>query len=111
MSCPAAENVVGSAVLTTVNAGVWVAVTVAVVVGEVTGSPFGSTPVADAVLVTDPASTSAWVVVYVAVHVIDSPGANETGVAGQVAVALSSATVNGADTGSVERRVGKEGHA
>src|SRR5579862_3229079 len=36
---------------------------------EVTACVYGSTPDAVAVLVTDPASTSAWVAVYVPVHV------------------------------------------
>ena len=42
----------------------------------VTSVPSGSVPVTVAVLATAPASTSAWVSVYVAVHVVDSPGAS-----------------------------------
>ena len=53
------------------------AVTVSVSVGEV-AVPF----VAEATLVTEPASRSAWVIVYDAVHVIDAPGAR-LAVAGQ----------------------------
>jgi hypothetical protein len=41
----------------------------------VTLVPDGAVPVAVPVLERDPASTSAWVVVYVAVHVSDAPGA------------------------------------
>ena len=49
---------VGVAVLTIERAGLWTAVTVSVSVGEVT------TPlVAEAMLVTEPASMSAWVMV------------------------------------------------
>ena len=53
----------GSAVLTTVSAGAGVAATAAVDGGEVTVPPPGAVPVAVAVLVTCPASTSAWVTV------------------------------------------------
>ena len=50
---------------------------------------------AEAMLVTEPASRSAWVTVYDAVQVIDAPGAR-LAVAGQdSSVALSSLTVNG----------------
>ena len=53
--------------------------------------------VAEATLVTEPASRSAWVIVYDAVQVIDAPGAR-LAVAGQASsVALSSLTVNGPD--------------
>ena len=53
--------------------------------------------VAEATLVTEPASRSAWVIVYDAVQVIDAPGAR-LAVAGQdSSVALSSLTVNGPD--------------
>jgi len=38
--------------------GFWSAVTVSVSSGEVTGSPFGSVPVASAMFVTDPALRS-----------------------------------------------------
>ncbi len=53
--------------------------------------------VAEAMLVTEPESRSAWVIVYDAVQVMKSPGAR-LAVAGQVSsVALSSLTVNGPD--------------
>ena len=66
--------------------------TVSVSVGEVV-VPF----LAEATLVTEPESRSAWVIVYDAVHVIDAPGAR-LAVAGQdSSVALSSLTVNGPD--------------
>ena len=54
-----------------------------------------------AVFVTEPAFMSAWVIVYEAVQVTDSPGSREALPfptelsAGQVTVALSSATVTG----------------
>ena len=41
-----------------------------------TGDPVGGVAVAEAVLATWPASMSACVIVYVAVHVVDSPGAS-----------------------------------
>ena len=49
---------------------------------EITAGPLGGVPEADSVLMIDPAFTSAWVMVRVALHVVDSPGANV--VAGQV---------------------------
>ena len=55
---------------------VWV---IGVVVDElldVTAGPVGGVPDADAVLMIDPAFTSAWVIVRVAVHVLDDPGAS-----------------------------------
>ena len=43
---------------------------------DVTGGlPLGGVAEADAVLMIDPAFTSAWVIVRVAVHVVDVPGA------------------------------------
>ncbi len=45
----------------------------------------GGTPVAVAVLVVDPRSTSAWVSVYVAVNVVESPGARVATEAGVIA--------------------------
>ena len=45
-------------------------------VADVTTGPEGGVPDAVAVLVTTPAFTSAWVIVRVAVHVVDAPGAN-----------------------------------
>ena len=40
---------------------------------DVTTSPSGARPVTDATLSTEPASTSAWVIVYVAVQVVAAP--------------------------------------
>ena len=59
---PAAEKLAMLADFTKPIAGVWVAVTV-VVSWPVTGGPVGGVPVAVPVLVIEPASTSAWVVV------------------------------------------------
>ena len=58
---------------------------------EVTSVPFGSVPVTVAVLSTTPAFTSARVSVYVAVHVVDSPGAS-------VVTGQSTAPTNGSST-------------
>ncbi len=89
-------TVVGLAVLTMVSAGAAVAVTVAVDAGEVTVAPAGVFPAAVAESLIDPASTSACVAVYDAVHVVDAPGANVvtghdtvTAVAGAVAVSVT----------------------
>lgn len=41
---------------------------------DVTGEPDGGVPLAFAVLLTDPAFTSAWLMIRVAVHVVDAPG-------------------------------------
>ena len=83
---------VGVAVFTIVNAGDCTAVTVSVSVGEVDRAVAGRGDVGHR-----PASRSAWVIVYDAVHVIDAPGAR-LAVAGQdSSVALSSLTVNGPD--------------
>ena len=66
---PAADTVVGVADLVTVNAAVCVAGTVTDDGGDTGGvTPAGGVPVAVAVLVTEPASTSACVTVYVAVQ-------------------------------------------
>src|ERR1700733_6457064 len=62
----------------------------------VTLVPAGEVPVAVAVLVMAPLSTSVWVVVYVAVHVSEAAGANC--VAGQLMAdrpAMGSVTVTG----------------
>ena len=75
--------------MTIVKARVWTANTVRLTVGEVV-VPF----VALAALVTDPSSRSARVIEYDAVQVIEARGAS-VAVAGQLVVALSSATLNG----------------
>src|SRR5664280_1212637 len=89
MVAPTALYVVGVAVLTIVSAGLATAVTVSVSVGEVT-VPF----VAEATFIREPASSSAWVIVKLAVQVIEAPGARLV-VVGQLVVALLSLTVNG----------------
>ena len=60
---------------------------------EVTAVPAGLRPVAVAVLVIAPASTSAWVIVYgvVVVQVVDAPGASV--VAGQVVAPTLASTI------------------
>ena len=75
--------------MTIAKARTWTAITVRLTVGEVV-VPL----LALAVLVSEPASRSAWVIVYEAAQVIEASGAS-VAVRGQVAVALSSATVNG----------------
>jgi hypothetical protein len=69
-------NDVGDADFTIDSPGAVVAGTVFSLGGDVCGWSFGSSPVTVAELKTDPASTSACVVTYVAVHVVDAPGAS-----------------------------------
>ena len=74
----------GEALLVSVKPGVCVAVIVAVVFGLAVGPEW-----ADAVFVTLPAFTSAWVVVYEPVQVIEAPGVKPpAGKAGQVTEAI-----------------------
>ena len=81
---PTALNEVVVVPFATVSAGDWIAVMVAVVVGDV-----ASPDVPDAVFVTEPASTSACVVVYVPEHVMEAPGAKPPdGSAGHVTEAI-----------------------
>jgi hypothetical protein len=68
--------VVGEAVFSNARLGADVTATVADDGAEVTAGPVGGVPDAVAVFVIEPASTSAWVTVYVPVHVADAPGAN-----------------------------------
>ena len=75
MTVPAAAKPLTSADLTMPIEGLGTAETVALDVA-VTAGPVGGVPAAVAVLTTWPASTSAWVVVYVAEHVTDAPGAS-----------------------------------
>ena len=71
-------------------------VTLSATGGDVTGFPAGSDPVAVATFVTEPASRSACVIVWLAVHVIVSPGAKVAGAPGQFSsVAMSSSIVIG----------------
>ena len=72
---PAAAKVVGTAVLATVIAGLRAMVTVAVS-ASVTVGPAGGVPAAVATLTIEPASMSACVTVYVAVHVVAAAGAS-----------------------------------
>ncbi|VXB13772.1 conserved hypothetical protein [Massilia sp. 9I] len=62
--------------MSTVSAGAGFAGTVTVDGGESTGVPPGGVPVAVAEFDVDPRSTSACVNVYVAVKVVDPPGAS-----------------------------------
>ena len=83
MDAPAgAVSVVIATVLVSVMVLVWLIGVVVDELLEVTAGPLGGVAVADAVLMIDPAFTSAWVMVRVAVHVVDPPGANV--VAGQL---------------------------
>src|ERR1700744_3183498 len=95
MTVPAAVKLAGSADLARGMAGVCVAVIVTVD-WAVTPGPLGGGPVAVPVLGRLPASTSAWVVVYVAVHVSLAAGTSEA--APQMIVdspGIGSATVTG----------------
>nr|WP_238579612.1 hypothetical protein [Agreia bicolorata] len=74
----------GSADFTIVKPGAGFAVTTALDGGDVTGVPSGGVPVDVAVFVIEPASTSACVATYDAVHVTDAPGANDAAPAGHV---------------------------
>src|SRR6478752_584387 len=74
MTSPTAAYVWGSALLTSVRAAVCVACAVAVSVAGVSVPPAG-VPSAVALLVTVPASRSAWVTVWTAVQVVVSVGA------------------------------------
>ena len=79
-----------------VTAGVGVIVTVADDGSDVTAGPVGGVPDTVAVLAMLPASTSACVATYVAVHVVEAAGANV--VTGQV-------TVNAGPAGAVRTSV------
>ena len=98
MVCPAVEKEVGDADLTTVIAGDGTPWTVAEDGAEVIGWLAGVWPVAVAVLRTDPASTSAWVTVYVAVQVTEAPG---TSAATEPARASATTTPGQVTTGRV----------
>ncbi|MFF3443374.1 hypothetical protein [Streptosporangium sp. NPDC002721] len=73
---PAAATVLGDAVFNSARPGAGAAVTVAVDGADVTAGPVGGVPDATAVFTITPASTSACVVTYVLVHVVDACGAN-----------------------------------
>src|SRR5450759_4199832 len=93
MTSPTALYVDGVAVLTSVRAGFWAAM----IVSEASGA-VASSPLALAVSLKEPASRSAWVMVWVPVHTIDAPGARlATGMAG-MQVKPSSAGTSLTDT-------------
>src|ERR1700733_9809896 len=92
MISPAALYVAGNADFTRWMPGAGIAVTVSSAGGLVTASSLGVVPVAVAALVTWPASTSAWVAVYVAVQVAVSPVAIVDGVHGMGPAMRSSVT-------------------
>src|SRR5690348_3147110 len=82
MVWPAALTVGGDADFCSVSALVTATATIAVDEVDVTVPPLGFTAVAMAELVIAPLSMSAWMTVYVAVHVVVAAGASEP--AGQV---------------------------
>src|SRR2546422_978788 len=90
MVWPAALYVAGLALLARVSALVWVAVTVALAGAEV--APL---PEAVAVLVIEPASRSACVIVWVFVQLVDAPGASGPLPQGLIVPSLSSLTEKG----------------
>jgi hypothetical protein len=81
---------------------VWVAVTVAVDGSDVTGPPVGGVPDDVALLTIVPASMSAWVTEYDAVHVMETPVASDelgqlivsAGAAGAVKVSATETLVS-----------------
>ncbi|MDH2430314.1 hypothetical protein, partial [Sphaerisporangium sp. TRM90804] len=73
---PAAATVLGEAVFSSDRLGADTIVTVAVDGSEFTAGPDGGVPLATAVLTIEPASTSACVVTYVPVQVVDAWGAS-----------------------------------
>ncbi|MEU8385208.1 hypothetical protein [Streptosporangium sp. NPDC048865] len=74
---PAAATVLGEAVFSNSRSGAGAAVTVVVDGGaDVTAGPVGGVPDAVAEFTIEPASTSACVVSYVLVHVVEAPGAS-----------------------------------
>ena len=77
MDAPAgAVSVVMATVLVNEMVLVWLIGVVVEELFEVMAGPDGGVPLADAVLMIDPALTSVWVMVRVAVHVVDAPGAS-----------------------------------
>ncbi|MFF3443364.1 hypothetical protein [Streptosporangium sp. NPDC002721] len=73
---PVATTVLGEAVFCSARLGAAVMVTVAVDGSDAIAGPVGGVPEATAVFTIEPASTSACVVTYVLVHVVDACGAN-----------------------------------
>src|SRR5439155_1615084 len=93
MTWPTALYVVGLALLTSVMAFVWLAVTVADTSVEV--RPL---PEAVALLVIEPASMSAWVIVCVEVQIVSALGACGALPHGVIAACLSSSMLKGTAT-------------
>ncbi|MFF3443383.1 hypothetical protein [Streptosporangium sp. NPDC002721] len=73
---PAATTELGDAVFNNARLGTGSAVTVTVDGSEVIGGPVGGVPEATAVFTIEPASTSACVVTYVLVQVVEASGAS-----------------------------------
>ena len=71
-----AVSVVMATVLVSVTVVVWLIGVVVDELFDVTAGPVGGVPEPDAVLMIDPAFTSDWVMVRVAVQVVEAPGAN-----------------------------------
>ncbi|MFF3443381.1 hypothetical protein [Streptosporangium sp. NPDC002721] len=71
---PAATTELGDAVFNNARLGTGSAVTVTVDAADATAGPVGGVPEATAVFTIEPASTSAWVTVYVPVHVVVACG-------------------------------------
>src|SRR5207249_3467214 len=90
MVCPTALYVVGLALLASARTLFWLAVTVKEAWFEV--RPL---PEAVALLVIEPASMSAWVIVCVEVQLVEAPGASGPLPHGLIVPCLSSATLNG----------------
>ena len=78
-------------VLSSVSAGLWLAVAVAESLASVSVPPAG-VPVAEALFVTEPASRSAWLTVWPAVQVATASGASVVTSQTGVASTLSSLT-------------------
>ena len=89
------ENVGEPAVLSMLSLACWSATTVTLLGAEST-AVVPKTAWPEAMFVIDPASRSAWVIVWPAVHTTWSRGAR-VAVTGQLTVTLSSETVNGPD--------------
>ena len=94
MTSPTWLKVVGVAVFVRRSAGAWpVMVTVSWEVAGAPRLPMTGVPVTVAVLVMLPASKSAWLTTWVAVQVIEPPGARLVAVQAVMAPSLSSLTL------------------
>src|SRR5207249_10079531 len=90
MVCPTALYVVGFALLASARTLFWLPVTVNEAWFEV--RPL---PEAVALLVIEPASMSAWVIVWIGVQLVDPPNASGPAPQGLIVLSLPSLTVNG----------------